>query len=383
MTRVDLTPAPLLLRGAEVFAPEPLGRRDLFCAAGSIVAVEPHLEIPAALGAREIDAAGLRAVPGLVDGHAHIAGAGGEGGPATRTPEMRGEEILGAGITTVVGLLGADGVTRSIESLLMKCKGLRAEGLSCWILTGAYQVPLPTLLGDVARDLALVEEVIGVGEVAVADHRSSGLSPFELERLVRRARLGGLLGGKAGVVNVHLGDGPDPFGLLRAVLSSGELPVGQLIPTHVNRSASVLAEAKEWGAAGRVDVTACAWPAFPDEEVKPSTALRELLDAGVPIRHITMSTDAGGSLPSFDEQGRLAKLTTGDPRRLWIEVRDAILEEGIPAADALRPVTASPARALGLARKGRIAAGADADLLLVDDGWTPVTVVARGLVRDG
>jgi beta-aspartyl-dipeptidase (metallo-type) len=376
-------PAPLLLRGAELFAPEPLGRRDLLCAAGSIVAVEPHLDLPAALGTREIDASDLRVVPGLVDGHAHIAGAGGEGGPATRTPEMRAEEILAAGITTIVGLLGADGVTRSIDALLMKCKGLRSEGVSSWILTGAYQVPLPTLFGDVARDIALVEEVIGVGEIAIADHRSSGLSPAELERLVRRARLGGLLGGKAGAVILHLGDGADPFGLLRASLSTGELPLAQLVPTHVNRSARLLEEAKAWGVSGRVDVTACAWPAFPDEEVKPSTAIRELLEAGVPIAHITMSTDAGGSLPSFDDDGRLARITTGDPRRLWAEVRDAILLEGLPPAVSLRAVTSGPADALGLARKGRIAAGADADLLLVDDDWNPVTVVARGLVRTG
>lgn len=379
----DSAPAPLLVRGGEVFAPEPLGRRDVLCAAGAIVAVEPRLEIPAALGARELDASGLRLVPGLVDGHAHIAGAGGEGGPATRTPEMRAEELLAAGITTVVGLLGADGVTRSIESLLMKCKALRAEGVSSWILTGAYQLPLPTLLGDVARDLALVEEVIGVGEIAIADHRSSGLAPAELERLVRRTRLGGLLGGKAGAVIVHLGDGADPFDLLRATLASGEIPIGQLIPTHVNRSAALLEATKEWGSSGRVDVTACAWPAFPDEEVKPSVAVRELLEADVPVPHITMSTDAGGSLPSFDESGRLASITTGDPGRLWAELRDMILREGIEPGAALRVASANPASALGLSRKGRIAPGADADLLLVDDDWNLAAVVARGAVRVG
>lgn len=58
-------------------------------------------------------AAGLIAVPGFVDMHVHVAGGGGEAGPASRTPEARLSELLLAGITTVVGLTGTDSVSRS------------------------------------------------------------------------------------------------------------------------------------------------------------------------------------------------------------------------------------------------------------------------------
>ena len=77
----------------------------------------------------------------------------------------------------------------------MKAKGLRADGVSAWMWTGAYQLPPPTLTGDVARDLALIEEVIGVGEVAIADHRSSSPSVRELIQLAKRTRVGRMLGG--------------------------------------------------------------------------------------------------------------------------------------------------------------------------------------------
>ena len=57
-------------------------------------------------------------------------GAQGEGGPATRTPELPTTSLLEGGTTTAVGCLGADGVTRTLSALLMKAKGLRQEGVS-------------------------------------------------------------------------------------------------------------------------------------------------------------------------------------------------------------------------------------------------------------
>ena len=380
------TAAPLLIRNAEVYAPEPQGRRDVLCAGGRIIAVEPELTLPSSLGARELDAAGRALVPGLIDGHVHIAGAGGEGGPATRTPEVPLSQLVEGGVTTVVGLLGADGTARRVESVLMKAKALRAEGISAWIWTGAYSIPTPTVTGDVARDLTLFEEVIGVGEVAIADHRSSGPTAQQLVELAAAARLGGLLGGKCGLVHLHIGDGDDPYRLIREAVAGSELTLRQFHPTHSNRSRTVLEEAKRYGReGGTLDVTTAAWPAFPDEEVKPSVALRELLDADVPLDRITFSSDAGGSLPRFGPDGDLLELTTGLPDSLWREARDAARDEGLALEDALLPVTATPARLLRLPRKGRIAPGADADLVLLDDELEIDAVVARGrvMLEDG
>ena len=53
--------------------------------------------------------------------HSHITGGGGEAGPASRCPEARLSELLDAGITTVVGVIGTDTVTRSQVVLTEGC----------------------------------------------------------------------------------------------------------------------------------------------------------------------------------------------------------------------------------------------------------------------
>ena len=375
----------ILLRDINVYAPEPLGRRDVLLAGGRIVAVAPGITPPGGIEVDVVDGRGLLALPGLIDGHVHIAGAGGEGGPATRTPELRLSQLIEGGITTVIGALGTDGFTRSLEGLLMKAKALRAEGVGCWIYTGAYQVPTPTLLGDVGRDLALIDEVIGVGEIAVADHRSSGPTVDELIRLAAHARVGGMLGGKAGIVNLHLGDGERPFAIVAEVVRRSALQTTQFLPTHVNRSAAVFADAKEHGRDGYLDITASSYPYFADEEVKPSAAIAQLLAAGVPLTHITMSSDGCGSLPSFDESGALSKLEVGEPASIFRELVDAVRDEGLPIAQAVRVVSTNVADILKLPGKGRLVPGADADLAVLDADLRLRHVIAGGqwMMRDG
>lgn len=369
---------PLLIRGAEVYAPEPSGVCDVLCVGGTVLAVGDRLSLPGA--GREIDASGQLLVPGLIDGHVHIAGAGGEGGPGTRTPEMPLSWMVEAGITSVVGLLGADGVTRNLDNLLMKAKAIRAAGLSAWVWTGSYQLPVPTVTGDVTRDLSIIDEVIGVGEVAIADHRSSTPTALSLARLANQARLGGMLGGKCGLLHIHLGDGQKPFQLLYDAVAESELAPTQFYPTHVNRNPWCFEDAKAWGKRGPVDVTAAGWEYFQDEEVKPSRAVRELLDAGVPLDNVTMTSDACGSLPQFDDAGNLVRLVTSRLDCLWRETADLIRDEGLALPTALAPVTSNPARILGLAGKGHARPGADADLLLVDQELMIRTVVAGGAV---
>jgi beta-aspartyl-dipeptidase (metallo-type) len=377
----------LLLRDIEVYAPEPLGRRDVLVAGERVVAVGADITAPCGVDVEVVDGRGLLALPGLIDGHVHIAGAGGEGGPATRTPELQLGQLLAGGITSVIGMLGCDGFTRSPESLLMKAKALRAEGVSCWILTGSYQVPTPTLLGDVGRDLALIDEVIGVGEIAVADHRSSWPTADELARLAGHARVGAMLGGKAGLVTVHVGDAPGAFDLLREVARRSSILLTQFLPTHCNRSAAVFAEAQAFGRdGGRVDLTASDYPFCADEEVKPAAALAQLLAAGVPPEHVTMSSDACGSLPTFDADGELLRLAIGEPASIHHELVDAVRHDGVPLDTAVRAVSTTVADIHKLPGKGRIAAGADADLLLLDADTLAIRhLLARGqwMVRDG
>jgi beta-aspartyl-dipeptidase (metallo-type) len=370
-----------LIKNAEIFAPEKLGKNDILLAAGKIIQIAENIELPENMSVKVIDAEGFMLTPGFIDAHVHIAGAGGEGGPASRTPELQLSDMIKAGVTTVVGCLGTDGITRSVESVLMKVKSLRAEGVSAWMYTGSYQVPTPTITGDIARDIALIEEVIGVGEVAVSDHRSSAPSVEELTRITAHARVAGMIGGKAGIVNIHLGDARDPFRPLYKVVENSELTLRQFLPTHINRNDYIFEDAKKYAMHSYVDITTSSYPYFPEYEIKPSKALKQLLDVGVPSEHITFTSDACGSLPGFDPiSGELIRLESGLPSSNLRELRDAVVEEKIPFETALQVLTSNPARILKLRQKGKIASGMDADLLLLDKNFEIHSVFAMGIL---
>jgi len=374
----------ITVRNGTLYTPRPVGEADIAIVGNRIAAIGTDLAMGDLTG-DAIDARGLLVVPGFVDAHTHLCGAGGEGGPATRTPELHLAGFFAAGVTTAVGCLGTDGLTRTVASLLMKAKGLRREGMSCFIYTGSYQVPPPTICATISEDLCYIEEVIGVGEVALADARSSHPDAPALAKLAKTAHVAGLLGGKAGILHLHMGDEPAPFSLLYDTVALSGLPFSSFYPTHVNRNPLIFAEAVFWGKRGPLDITTGSFSAFQSVEVKPSDALAGLLRAGVPGAHITMSSDAGGSLPHFDAQGQLAGMAVGRPDSLVSELRAAVAEEGIPLETALATVTENPARILGLAGKGRLAVGADADLVLLDKDLTIRHVIARGrqVVRDG
>jgi beta-aspartyl-dipeptidase (metallo-type) len=295
-------------------------------------------------------------------------------------------DMFEAGVTTVIGMLGTDGYTRTVASVLMKAKGLRRDGASCWILTGAYQVPPPTITGSVATDLAYIEEVVGVGEIAVSDHRSSFPTVTELAKLAEQARVGAMLGGKAGVVCVHVGDAPEGVLPIQEVVRVSQVPIGQFLPTHCNRTPDLLEMSKAYGRqGGRVDITTGSYRSFPDEDVKPSAAVRALLDSGVPLERITASSDGQGSLPRFDAEGTLRGLTMAHSRSLLEMIRDMIGEEGLSLGDAFTVITSNVAEVWHLPRKGRIREGYDADILVLDDAVRVRHLIARGavVVEDG
>jgi beta-aspartyl-dipeptidase (metallo-type) len=378
----------LLIKNAQVYAPEPLGRMDILAAGGRIMAmaegIDPsRLPCPVEL----LDAEGLLALPGLIDSHVHILGGGGEGGYATRTPELALSDCIRAGVSTVIGTLGTDGVARSMESLVAKAYGLRAEGISAWIYSGSYRVPPQTVTGDLMKDIMMIEPIIGLGELAISDHRSSHPSRDELARLCSEARVGGLLSGKAGIVNFHLGDAPAGLAPLEELVSGGELPRSQFLPTHCNRNPALFAEAQAWAREGGfVDFTTSTVRRYLDEgEVAASEAVCRLYRAGL-IDQVTCSSDGQGSLPLFDEGGRLAGLSMGSSASLWKSLRDAVLGGGIPLEEAAKTLTSTPARALKLGSKGRLAVGADADILLVTRGELEIrglVAMGRTLMRDG
>ena len=368
-----------LIEGAEIHSPVPLGQQDLLVADGRIAWLGKGLTVPPDWPLVRVDGRGRYLVPGLVDPLAHITGGGGEGGFAFRTPELAAREALSAGVTTLVAALGTDSLTRTPAQVLGKVREFRAAGVSAYMYTGSYHLPVKTLTGSVESDIMLIPEVLGVGELAISDHRSSAPTHDELARLVSEARVAGLLAGKSGVSFFHVGDGRGALAPLRALRDGTDIPLRQLYPTHCNRNPWLFAEAIDWGRAGGwVDLTTSSFPELLDDgEQLAAEALVALLESDVPADRISFSSDANASLPRFDSEGRLIELRCGQIASLWQEcVRACAL--GVSFEVALGVVTANPARALGLAGKGAIGVGLDADLLLIDPNTLAIQRVMSG-----
>jgi beta-aspartyl-dipeptidase (metallo-type) len=367
----------ILLKNATVYSPEPLGVRDILLAVDRIVAIEEQLTV-CLPNLSVMDCSKKIAVPGFIDSHVHILGGGGEGGSRTRTYELSFSDLVRAGITTVVGCLGTDGVTRSLESLYAKAKALEEEGASSYIYVGSYRVPPVTLTGSIIKDIVLIDKVIGVGEVAISDHRSSQPTLDELKRLAADARIGGMLSGKAGVVNVHVGDGPTMLEPLVKVVKTSEIPITQFLPTHINRNSKLLNSSIEWlSMGGFIDLTTSIGELLEDE-LLPWRVFKELSEHGFESQ-ITFSSDGQGSLPRFDEKGDFVGLDVGKVSTLYEQARLAAMH-ATPLEKALLPITKNVAKILKLTDKGTLSVGMDADIVLLDQDLNIDTVIAKGKI---
>lgn len=367
-----------------MYAPESLGVADVLLAGGRILAIGDLGAMTVGLEVTEIDATGMHVVPGLIDAHTHLGGGGGEGGAHTRVPALQVSELTRHGVTTAIGLLGTDTVTRSIEDLLAAARGLETLGITALCYTGGYCVPPRTLTGTVRGDLVHVDRIVAVGETAISDHRSSQPTFDELARLAADCHVAGLLTGKAALLHLHLGDGARGLDLVRQILDTTEIPARVLHPTHCNRNPRLWEEALQLGTrGGYVDVTA-----FPIDPAEPDVpAPQALLDwdrAGNPWDHVTLTSDGGGCLPSFDANGVLTAMDVGSCSTLLDTVR-ALVAAGMPLGRALAPVTSSVATLFRLHRKGRMKVGADADVVVLDAQLQVRHVFAGGakMVLDG
>jgi beta-aspartyl-dipeptidase (metallo-type) len=371
-----------LIRGADIYAPEPLGKKDVLITGDKIGIIQEHIGIGKHIDIKLIDAKGKLLVPGFIDSHVHIIGGGGEGGFKTRTPEIMLSDITKAGVTTVVGCLGTDETTRTLGNLIAKANSLEEEGISCYLYTGSYHIPVKTLTGSIQDDIVLIDKVIGVGEIAISDHRSSQPTIEELTKIAAAARVGGMLSGKAGIVNVHVGDGPRKLSILEQIADTTEIPIAQFIPTHLGRNPDLLASAIRYAKkGGLIDLTTSApeW-SFKKGNIKCSKALKQIIEHDVSVNSVSFSSDGQGSLPLFDEKGAFKGLEVGKVSTLFKEVRDAVREEKIPLEIALNVITSNPARNLRLTNKGSIQVGKDADLVLLDENLEIDTVISRGRI---
>jgi beta-aspartyl-dipeptidase (metallo-type) len=104
------------------------------------------------------------------------------------------------------------------------------------------------------------------------------------------------------------------------------------------------------------------------------------VNAGVPLEHITLTSDGNGSLPNFDKQGHLISIDMGLPKSIFSELVDTVLMEKFPLEKALKVVTSNVAGILKLKNKGCLDTGKDADLVILDKEFRISDVIARGQI---
>lgn len=373
------------IQNIDVYAPQHLGKKDVLTIHDKIVKIADAdtMQLTGIFPEAEIiDGTDRILTPGFIDCHVHVLGGGGEGGFANRTPEATMEGLTKFGVTTVVGCLGTDGIGRDMCALVAKTKGLNEQGLTAYCYTGSYQVPVRTLTDSITKDIMMIQEIIGTGEIAISDHRSSQPTFEEFARVAADTRLGGVLSGKAGIINVHLGDSLRCMDLIERVIDETEIPVSQFLPTHVNRNEMLFRKAITYALkGGAVDFTGNEdidyWETICDE-VRVCNGMKRMLDAGVNPNRITISSDGQGSLPIYNKQGEFLGMGVGQSSCLLKEVKECVERTDIPLEIALSAITSNPAETLNLKGKGKIEEGNDADLCILDQKLQITEVIAKG-----
>ena len=250
-------------------------------------------------------------------------------------------------------------------------------GLNAYCYTGGYHLPLTTLTGSARGDIVHVDCIIGVGELALSDHRSSQPTFDELLRVASEAHVAGLMTGKAGILHLHMGDGERGLSMVRRALKESEVPPRVFNPTHVNRKKALFAEACELTKQGcTIDVTA--YPVAKGEDAWSAIdAVSRYLEANLPPDRITLSSDAGGCLPVFDRQGELVSMDFAKSQTLVLTLKE-LLEAGHELSAVLPAFTSNATRLLRLHQKGGIAKGKDADLFASYDSHRVRDVMVNG-----
>ncbi|HEY8562470.1 MAG TPA: amidohydrolase family protein [Pyrinomonadaceae bacterium] len=335
-----------LIENGEIHAPEPLGKGSILCARNMILKIgDISRAAVEAVGVEceIVDAAGCLVTPGLIDPHQHLLGGSGESGFSTQTPEIHAAEIVAAGITTVVGCLGVDTTMKTLPGLLAKVKALKEEGLSAYMWTGGYNVPPTTVTKDARDDILFIEEVVGAGEIAISDERSTEPDFHELAHLVHDTYVGGMLSRKSGRTHFHVGKGPRRLALLRDLIEKDDVAPDWLYPTHINRSEELMLEAIALAARGSfVDIDTV-------NEDLPQW-LRFYKGNGGDLTKLTVSSDS--SITS--------------PQNLFRQIRECVVKHEFGLEEALPLVTANTAQALKLGNKGVLKEGNAADVLILD-----------------
>ncbi|MHA2936909.1 beta-aspartyl-peptidase [Vibrio sp. RC27] len=379
----------ILIQKGELYAPEYRGVGDVLIGGNKILAMEKTINpenLPGEVTC--INAEGMNIIPGFVDGHQHFTGGGGEDGFRSRTPEMTLSMNIANGVTTAIGLLGTDSLTRTVENLYAKTQAFNSEGMTAFMLTGAYSVPSPTISGDVGRDITYHDPIVGL-KIAMADHRGSRYSADELAKLTVDVRRAAIISGKPGFITVHCGAADDGLDLIFAAIEKHGLRADYFIPTHVNRPAEKLSrQVLELASMGAFIDATCANEVRTKDGLHTNAADFALRASSEGLYdQVCFSSDAGGSLPVWSkDRSQIIGMDIGSPSSMLFELKRLVNDLDIPLEKALKPLTTTPAKAYKLTgRKGELTVGADADLIIMErDSLELRDVIAKGqiMMRD-
>lgn len=362
-----------LIKNARIYSPKDLGIKDILICNDRVIDIESNIQFTHK-ELEVMDAAGKIIIPGIIDQHVHITGGGGEGSFNTRVPEVMLSELIQSGITTVVGLLGTDTVTRSVENLLAKTKALKEEGITAYCLTGGYEYPSPTITGSVKKDITFIQEILGV-KLAISDHRASHITKDEFTKLVSDIRVSGMFSGKSSYIKLHMGNSSERFSVINQILNKTDLSISHFRPTHVGRRKELFEEAMDFAKRGGIiDITACN-----NSNIVPLPELFNIIKKnGVPLENITLSSDGRGSWSTYDKLGKLDKIGHAACDTIYKAIKDLTNKGVLSFEEALTLGTKNVAVALDLKGRGVISKNGFADLLILDNNLDLNSVLMNG-----
>ena len=369
----------LLIKNTNLYSPQSLGKKDILISNGKIVAIDDEI-VNHSVFSKVWDAKGAITTPGFIDQHIHVIGAGGKHGFASMTPQLHLGDLINCGTTTVVGLLGTDGSTRSIKTLFSKTQALNQEGITAYMYTGYYGLDKVYLMNSLQEDMIYIDSVIGC-KIAISDIRSSYPSALELLRLLRNVRVGGMLSGKKGILHLHLGALSSKMDLLFEIIENYEFPIEHISPTHVGRTKELFDQAITFAKmGGMIDITTGA-----SKYTDPYKSVLYALDNNVSIDNITFSSDGNAGLDKLDKNNNLVGFKSAPFDKNFEEVINLHKLGDIPLEDALKLITSNPAKNLGLKNKGEVKVNSDADLCFLNSDLKLNTVIANGkfMMQDG
>lgn len=380
----------LLLRGGRVV--DPLGGLDalldVLVDGGRIAAVGPRIE---AAAERTVDARGLIIVPGLIDMHAHLREPGYE---AKETILTGSRAAVRGGFTTVCAMPN----TRPVNDHRDVTERILAEARRAAF---ANVLPIAAVTrGSAGEELVDMPDLVAAGAVAFSDDGRPVPDSRLMSRALKTAAAAGslvidhcedrALAGKGtineGPVSARLGLVGIPSAA-EDIMVARDIILAEALGTrvhiaHLSTAGGVrmVGEAKARG----VRVSAEATPHHlllteealetADTDFKMNPPLRSASDSAALLQGLrTGAVDAIATdhAPHTAEEkgGGFAEAPFGI---VGLEtavslVLDRLVRPGtITLARFVELLSAHPARLLGLSRKGQIAAGADADLTVLD-----------------